>query len=166
MTSLPLMVAYNTVENHWVFGTGFFNTFEDRVVFDNTITTGAVSVAGDNYYWDNEPTSVFTGDGQALTSFIESADFDIEDGDKLMFMDRIIPDYTINQGSIQFTIDTKNYPSGSTVSKGPFTINAGTQKIDIRARGRQASVRVSSSDAGTSWRWGSVRLAIQPDGGR
>jgi hypothetical protein len=51
-------------------------------------------------------------------------------------------------------------------TKGPFTINAGTQKIDIRARGRQASVRVSSSDAGTSWRWGSVRLAIQPDGGR
>ena len=83
-----------------------------------------------------------------------------------MFMDRIIPDYTINQGSIQFTIDTKNYPSGSTVSKGPFTINAGTQKIDIRARGRQASVRVSSSDAGTSWRWGSVRLAMQSDGGR
>jgi hypothetical protein len=58
--------------------------------------------------------SVFTGDGDALTSFIESADFDIKDGDQLMFMDRIIPDYTINQGSIQFTIDTKQYPSGST----------------------------------------------------
>jgi len=159
-------IIYNTVENHWVFGTGFFNTFEDRVVFDNTITTGSKTVGADNYYWDNELVSVFTGDGDALTSYIESADFDIEDGDKLMFMDRIIPDYTINQGSIQFTIDTKNYPSGSTVSKGPFTINAGTQKIDLRARGRQASIRVSSSDSGTSWRWGSVRLAIQPDGGR
>jgi len=159
-------IIYNTVENHWVFGTGFFNTFEDRVVFDNTITNGAVSVGADNYYWDNEPVSVYTGDGQALTSYIESADFDIEDGDNLMFMDRIIPDYTINQGSIQFSIDTKQYPSGSTITKGPFTINNGTEKIDMRARGRQAAIRVSSSDSGTSWRWGSIRLAIQPDGGR
>jgi len=159
-------IIYNTVENHWVFGTGFFNTFEDRVVFDNTITTGAVSASGDNYYWDNEPSGIFTGDGQALTSYIESADFDIEDGDQLMFIDRIIPDYTIDSGSITFTIDTKQYPSGTTITKGPFTINAGTQKIDMRARGRQASVRVSSTEAGTSWRWGSVRMGIQPDGGR
>jgi hypothetical protein len=159
-------IIYNTVENHWVFGTSFFSTFEDRVVFDNTITNGAVSVGADNYYWDNEPVSVYTGDGQALTSYIESADFDIEDGDNLMFMDRIIPDYTINQGSIQFSIDTKQYPSGSTTTKGPFTINNGTEKIDMRARGRQAAIRVSSSDSGTSWRWGSIRLAIQPDGGR
>ena len=159
-------IIYNTVENHWVFGTGFFNTFEDRVVFDNTITTGAVSASGDNYYWDNEPSGIFTGDGQALTSYIESADFDIEDGDQLMFIDRIIPDYTIDSGSITFTIDTKQYPSGTTITKGPFTINTGTQKIDMRARGRQASVRVSSTEAGTSWRWGSVRMGIQPDGGR
>ena len=159
-------IIYNTVENHWVFGTGFFNTFEDRVVFDNTITTGAVSASGDNYYWDNEPSGIFTGDGQALTSYIESADFDIEDGDQLMFIDRIIPDYTIDSGSITFTIDTKQYPSGTTITKGPFTINAGTQKIDMRARGRQASVRVSSTEVGTSWRWGSVRMGIQPDGGR
>jgi len=83
-----------------------------------------------------------------------------------MFIDRIIPDYTIDSGSITFTIDTKQYPSGTTITKGPFTINTGTQKIDMRARGRQASVRVSSTEAGTSWRWGSVRMGIQPDGGR
>ena len=36
----------------------------------------------------------------------------------------------------------------------------------MRARGRQASVRVSSTESGTSWRWGSVRMGVQPDGGR
>ena len=159
-------VIYNTVEDHWVFGTGFFNTFEDMVVFNNTITTGNSPTDGDNYYWDNEPDGVYTGDGQALSSYIESADFDIEDGDRLMFIDRIIPDYTIDNGFITFTIDTKQYPNSPTISKGPFTINTGTQKIDMRARGRQASVRVSSTESGTSWRWGSVRMGIQPDGGR
>jgi hypothetical protein len=159
-------IIYNTVENHWVFGTSFYTTFEDRVIFDNTITNGAVSVGGDNYYWDNEPSGVFTGDGEALASYLESADFDIEDGDQLMFIDRIIPDYTINSGNITFTIDTKQYPNGPTTTRGPFTINAGTQKVDMRARGRQASVRVSSTESGTSWRWGSVRMGIQPDGGR
>jgi hypothetical protein len=41
-----------------------------------------------------------------------------------------------------------------------------TVKIDMRARGRQGRIRVSCNAANTSWRWGSVRLAIQPDGRR
>ena len=35
----------------------------------------------------------------------------------------------------------------------------------MRARGRQSVVRVSADAAG-QWRWGSVRLAMQPDGER
>ena len=83
-----------------------------------------------------------------------------------MFMNKIVPDYTINQGSIRFSINTKMYPAGSAIEKGPYTINNATQKIDFRARGRQANIRVSTSDTGTSWKWGSVRLGLQPDGTR
>ena len=35
----------------------------------------------------------------------------------------------------------------------------------MRARGRQAVVRVSADAAG-QWKWGSVRLGVQPDGER
>ena len=159
-------VIYNFMEDTWYYGTSFYTTFNNSNVFLNTIATGRVSATADTYIWDNEPTSVFTGDDQPLSSFLESADFDIKDGDQIMFMNKIVPDYTINQGSIRFSINTKMYPAGSAIEKGPYTINNATQKIDFRARGRQANIRVSTSDTGTSWKWGSVRLGLQPDGTR
>ena len=58
-----------------------------------------------------------------------------------------------------------NMPTDTYKVKGPFAINASTKKLDFRARGRQEAVKVSSTSEG-SWKWGSVRLALQPDGKR
>jgi len=156
-------VVWSPDENYWTYGSTLFTTFNDKTVFGNTITTG-VSVNGNNIY-NNEPDGVFTANGEAISSFIESADFDIEDGNQLMFLDRLIPDMTLNDGSIKFSITTKQFPdSEQETEKGPFSITKSTSKIDLRARGRQGRVRVSCDAANTSWRWGSVRLSMQQDG--
>ena len=158
-------VIWSPDENYWTYGSTLFTTFNDKIVFGNTITTG-VSVNGNNIY-NNEPDGIFTANGEAITSFIESADFDIEDGTQLMFLDRLIPDMTLNDGSIKFSITTKQFPeSTQETEKGPFSITKSTSKIDLRARGRQGRVRVSCNSADTSWRWGSVRLSMQQDGRR
>jgi hypothetical protein len=158
-------VLYSPEENYWAYGTCFWTTFNDRTIFGNTITTGT-TVAGSNLY-DNEPTNIFTGNGASLTSYIESGDFDIADGNELMFMDKIIPDFDINTGNIKFSIKTKQYPESTNITeKGPFVISNTTQKVDMRARGRQGRIRVSCNSTGTKWRWGSLRLAVQPDGSR
>jgi len=159
-------VVYNTQDSNWVFGTSFYGTFEDKSIFDNTLATGATPVSAASYIWDNEPVSVYTGNGLALTSYLESADFDIETGSNIMFIDKLIPNFEINQGSINFSVNTRMYPDGPVTEKGPYPINGSTQKVDMRARGRQLNVRVSTSDLGTYWRWGSLRLAIQKDGAR
>ena len=70
-------VIYNTAEDHWVYGTSFYTTFQDMDVFDNTIATGKTANGNPVYYWNNEPVSVFNGDNEALTSYLESSDFDI-----------------------------------------------------------------------------------------
>ena len=158
-------VLYSPDENYWAYGTAFWTTFADRTVFGNTITTGT-TVGGSNIY-NNEPTDIFTGNGAGLSSYIESGDFDIADGNELMFMDKIIPDFDINTGNIKFSVKTKQYPESTDVTeKGPFTISNTTKKVDLRARGRQGRIRVSCNSTGTKWRWGSLRLAVQPDGGR
>jgi hypothetical protein len=159
-------IIYNIEEKTWVFGDSFYTTFKDRTVYENTITTGKVSTTADTFLWDNEPEDVYTGDGTALSSFLESSSFDVGEGDDLMFLNRIIPDYKFDSGQdIEVFVKVKEYPSDSFKIKGPFTINANTKKVDFRARGRQASVRVSGTNNG-AWKWGSVRLAIQPDGKR
>lgn len=159
-------VIYNVAERTWVYGDNFYTTYHDSNIFTNTITTGAVSATANQYIWDNEPLNTYTGDGLPLTSFLESSKIDIEDGNQIMFIDRIIPDYTLDVGEdIEFFVKTNEYPSSPDVIKGPFTINSSVKKINLRARGRQASVRLSATNTGT-WRWGSVRLGVQPDGGR
>ena len=158
-------VIWSPDENYWTYGSGIFTTFADKGTFDNTITTGA-SVAGNNLY-NNEPENIFTVNGEAATSFLESADFDINDGNELMFIDRIVPDLAINDGVIKFSIKTKNFPEqadSELIEKGPFSISKNTNKVDLRARGRQGRVRVSCESAGTKWQWGTVRMSMQPDG--
>ena len=158
-------VIFSPEENYWTIGTCFWTTFADKTVFGNTITTGA-TVSGSNLY-NNEPTDIFTGNGAALKSVLESGDFEIADGNDIMFLDRIIPDFDMSSGTIQFSIVTKQYPeSTETITKGPYTIGSSTQKVNLRARGRQARIKVSCESTGTKWRWGSVRVGVQPDGGR
>jgi hypothetical protein len=157
-------VIWSPDEDYWTYGSAKWTAWDDKVAFNNVITTG---VSGsDSFLFDNEPPNVFTGDGAALTSFIESADFDIEDGDVIMFMDRLIPDFDINDGNITIELTGQNFPVNGAVTRGPFDISKTTQKIDFRLRGRQARIKVSCDSQGTSWRYGSVRLAIQPDGRR
>jgi hypothetical protein len=86
-----------------------------------------------------------------------------------MFLNRVIPDFDLSDGSLTFSIKTKDFPESSTAREKPsppHTVTNATAKIDMRARGRQGRVRVSCDSAGTSWKWGSIRLAIQPDGRR
>jgi len=130
-------IVYNTKENFWTFGSSFYSTLADHSVYDNTIATGAVSATADNYIWNNEPQNVYNGDGKILTSFLESGEFDIEDGNNILFIDRIIPDYTItNNGEINLTLSFQEYPNGPAITKGPYTVQQSTKKIDLRGRGR------------------------------
>ena len=163
-TECDSYVVFSPEENYWVYGDTFFSTFKDREVFGNTITTGATTTG--NFLFDNEPAGVFDGDGATLTSFVESADFDVDDGNAIMYMSRIIPDFDLSTGKIKLHLTTKQFPESTETVVKEFDITNTTQKVDFRSRGRQAKIRVSCDSNNASWRWGSVRLALQGDGGR
>ena len=158
-------VIYSPEQGYWIYGDTFFTTFRDREIFNNTITTGATTTG--NFLYDNEPDNVYTGDGATLVSYIESGDFDIQDGNELMFMNRIIPDFDLNDSKeLIIKVSPKQFPESSVVTTVSKAIDNTTKKIDFRARGRQAKIRVSCSSNGANWEWGSIRLAFQPDGRR
>ena len=157
-------VIYSPENDYWVYGDVIFTTFSDKEVFGNTITTGAT--VSSNYIYNNEPAGIFTANNSVLTSFIESADFDVEDGNAILFMDKLIPDFDLSTGKIKVKLITKKYPESTETVTKEFFVTETTQKINLRARGRQAKIRVSCSSQNASWQWGSVRLGIQSDGGR
>ena len=62
----------------------------------------------------------------------------------------------------------KNYPADSLVStpSSPYTIYATTDKIDTRARGRYANLKIENIGNNETWRFGTLQIDIQPDGRR
>ena len=83
---------------------------------------------------------VFTENGEPQSSFIESADFDMADGNEIMFLSRVIPDFTLNDGALTFSIKTKDFPESPSERENHnhhILVTNSTVKIDMRARGRQ-----------------------------
>ena len=171
VTECDSYVIYSPENNYWTYGTGVFTTFADKEVFGNTITTGVSlndsgASTGNNKLFDNEPADYFTENNRTITSFVESADFDVDDGNKILFMNKLIPDFDLNTGKLRVKIITKKYPESNEEITKEFDVTQLTDKINFRARGRQAKIRVSCSSQGSSWQWGSVRLGFQGDGER
>jgi len=110
--------------------------------------------------------------------FIESADFDIGDGQEFQFIKKVIPDvkFTGSGGTdqtINFVLKARNYPGQSLTTDQTSSFTGTTTKIDTRARGRQAAVRFESDDdasaglrTGVGFRIGATRLDLQPNGRR
>ena len=112
------------------------------------------------------------GSTTAVTSFVKSYDFDLQSegtvGQVFLAMRRFIPDFKNLQGNAKVTLAVKRYPqqSDTNTSLSPFTINTNTDKKDTRARGRFVNIKIENTDISESWRFGTLRIDIQPDGRR
>ena len=121
----------------------------------------------------------------AITANISSGDFDISqrrgitgqstgmpdlrgDGEFLMKIRRFIPDFISQTGNTQITLQLRNFPNDTQASSalGPFTVSSSTQKVDTRARARAIALKVANTSSAQSWKLGTFRLDIQPDGRR
>ena len=80
-------------------------------------------------------------------------------------MRRFIPNFKLLTVKNTVTIKLKDYPADTlaTSDYSPFTIYPPTQKIDTRASGRYASLRIENDGAGEIWRLGTFQVDLQPD---
>ena len=78
------------------------------------------------------------------------------------------PDFISQTGNTQVTLNLRNYSNSTAASSslGPFTVSSSTTKVDTRARGRFANIQISNSSTAETWRFGTVRIDLQPDGRR
>ena len=137
------------------------------------------------YYEHEKGTDqVAGGSVTAITSNIVSGDFDISqrmirgsqtgmpdtrgDGEFIMKIRRFIPDFISQTGNTQVTLQLRDFPNNTKASSslGPFTVTSSTTKVDTRARARQIALKVANTAASQSWKLGTFRLDIQPDGRR
>jgi len=158
-------VIYNTSERHWTIGTMARTVWEDGGTFNYPLAIG--TVPSDLYYQEYG----YTADTSALAANLESAYFDTNDGNIIMFANKFTPDFgnlsnnTPYSGTLQISLQARKYPGGTVTTKGPFDVTGTTQKVSTRLRGREFAIQIqSSTSSDLPWRMGQFRMAIEPDG--
>jgi hypothetical protein len=176
-TYIDRFVTYNYLENVWSVGSMARTSWVDLGTFSKpvaadydpdstaaTLTTIYGLTAGRSQIYNQEVG--YNANGSPIESYITSGYFDLGDGDNMMLMSRFIPDFKNQLGNLTVRLRLRAYPQSSAVpsSLDPYTVTPTTQKIDTRARGRQISLTIESTAADTNWRYGTMRVDIQPDG--
>jgi hypothetical protein len=181
-------VVYNYVENNWSTMTLARSSYADASTYDVPYATeynstdvptisnlsGATNTFGSSLYYAHEVGNneiALNGTETAIPAYIQSGDFDLPtggDGEYLMRISRFLPDFKNLQGNAVVTIFLKDFPinTGASSQLGPFTINANTEKIDTRARGRLANIKIENTAINETWRFGTFRVDVNPDGRR
>jgi len=172
----------------WYIGTEARTSWIDATVYPKPIATKFNSSAsgsfpevigedglGQTTLFEHEVgTDQVNADGSTttVTSFVKSYDFDLQSGpvagETFLAMRRFVPDFKDLQGNAKVTLAVKRYPqqSETTTALSPFTINSSTDKKDTRARGRFVNIKIENTSVSESWRFGTLRIDVQPDGRR
>ena len=181
-TNIDRYVIYNYLEDIWYYGTLARTAWLDSGLRDNPL-----AATYDNNLVDHE-SGIDDNQGSstaAITAYVESSEFDLDDGHKFMHVNRIIPDVSFDGSTATSPVVTmtlkplRNSGSGihSTPSLGGVNnatvtrtasspVEVFTDQINVRVRGRQLSMRIESSAEGVTWQLGAPRLDMRPDGRR
>ena len=164
---LPHGTKYNADDDNSFDVTG--NTDGTTIYFEhetgvNQLEAGAVTTA--------IPADITSGDYDITQKVVRGAATNLADlrgdGENVMRVSRIVPDFIAQQGNTIVQLDLRNYPNNAAASSslGPFTITSATTKVDTRARARAVALTIKNTAVDTSWKLGTFRLDIHAGGRR
>ncbi|MBP80277.1 MAG: hypothetical protein CL926_13535 [Deltaproteobacteria bacterium] len=163
------MVVYNYVEQAWSISELARDSWDDAGA--SAELPVAVKTSNDaGYVYEHE--TGFNDDGQPLSAFIETADFDVADGDRFAFVRRLLPDLsfvgTSTNPTLTYSLKSRNNSDGTLTTQSSVDVSNTTDfaMTNVRARARQMRVRIESTDEDNGWRLGDVRLDVRVDGRR
>ncbi len=151
-------VSYNIIDNLWWVGRLERTSWVDRGALEYPIASDCCG-----FLYNHEIGR--DADGDPMVASVLSADFDLGEGDKLMFVRRFVPDFFV-EGNVNVRMRTKYYPLSDFVQEAIGDVGPNTTRIDTRIRGRQLALRLKSKGVGDYWKYGDVRIDQQPDGRR
>jgi hypothetical protein len=181
-------VVYNYMEDVWYYG-----TMERTAWLDSGLRNYPLAATYENNLVNHEEglDDNINGTPAAITAYIVSSQFDLDDGHNFMFVWRVLPDMTfanstaVAPSATMYLLPLQNSGSGYSVNAATdanhsvanqsyrtitrtvvLPVEEFTGQIYTRVRGRQMSVKVESTDLGVTWQLGSPRLDMRPDGRR
>ena len=176
-TEISRYVIYNYEENSWSIGSLERYSWLSAGVLDKPLAAGEESTTKRIY----EHEKGFNNDESAMDGvFVESADIDIADGDRFVFLKRILPDIlfvndtgTSQNPAVNVVVKRRDFNNQTLATDSTTQITASSTFGSLRSRTRQFVLRFESDDDNTDadrknykWRLGSTRVEVQPSGRR
>ena len=184
-TVVDRYVIFNYLDRVWYYGTLDRTAWLDSPLrqFPMAATAGNIIV-----YHEAAVDDGSTNPPSPINAYIQSSDFDIDDGHNYGFVWRIIPDITFDGSDttgatsdkpyVQFTVRPRQNPgSAYGVADSPtvtsaqgyagqttYNVQQFTEIVYSRVRGRQMAFKVESNSIGTQWQLGVPRIDVRPDG--
>jgi len=173
-------VIYNYLERLWYYGTMPRSAWLDSHIIGNPVA----AVDGMIVQHETGLDDGTTNPPSPIYSYIQSADFDLGEGDKFSCVKRMVPDVDFIGSnvvenptpSVNITISTRNFPGQGDYVKETTSNVPGqqvttqvynyTNQVFLRLRGRQVAFKIESEDLGVAWQMGTCRLDVVPDGTR
>jgi len=181
-TIIDRYIIFDYLENDWSYGTLARTAWADSSLLDYPIaaTYSHNIVEHENGLDDNETATTLP-----INAYVQSGSFSIEDGDRAMFIWRVLPDIgfqgsTADNPSVDMSFFPR--PNSGGAYKNPASVGAAseatvtrsttvpvevfTEQLNIRVRGRNMAIRIESNDLGVTWQLGIPRVDMRPDGRR
>jgi hypothetical protein len=181
-TEIDRYVVYNYLENIWFYGNLGRSAWLDTDLRSYPV---AATYANNLVYQENGVDDGTTLPAVPFNSYIQSSEFDIDDGHNFGFIWRILPDITFRQStanSPQVTmtlLPLQNSGSGynnpasvggdddaAVIRSTTVPVEQFTGQVYVRVRGRQLVFKVEGEQLGLQWQLGAPRIDIRPDGRR
>ena len=181
-TEIDRYVVYNYLENIWFYGNLGRSAWLDTDLRSYPV---AATYANNLVYQENGVDDGTTLPAVPFNSYIQSSEFDIDDGHNFGFIWRVLPDITFRQStanSPQVTmtlLPLQNSGSGynspasvggdddaAVIRSTTVPVEQFTGQVYVRVRGRQLVFKVEGEQLGLQWQLGAPRIDIRPDGRR
>lgn len=181
-------VVYNYIEDVWYYGTMARTAWLDSGLRQYPLGATYINNLVNHELGNDDSES---GTPVAIESYVTSAEFDLDDGDRFAFVWRVLPDLTFRgsdattPSATMYLLPLKNSGSGYLVNKptdanhsvansstanisriATLPIEEFTGQIFTRVRGRQLAMKIESTGLGVAWQLGAPRLDLRPDGRR
>jgi hypothetical protein len=181
-TTVDRYVVYNYLDNVWHYGTMARTAWIDAPLRQFPVAAG---YGGQILYHEVGNDDGSTNPPTAIDCFVQSADFNLEDGDSFGYVWRIIPDLTFDGSNApfptaQFSIKPRQFPgtnygtannpdvqsANNYLGQRTYNVQQFTPQVNVRIRGRQMALRVGSNTTGVAWQLGTPTADIKASGRR
>ena len=164
-------VIFNYEEKVWYYGNLARSAWLDRGIYEYPFGATAENdlVSASTLYSQEFGVNA---DNLPLEAFIDSSPIDIGDGEKFLLISRFIPDIDFSKSTTGatkeavYTLKGQQYPGTGFTINDEFTVSDSTEQKDSRLRARSFGLKVETTGSGVSWRLGSNRVDVKPDGRR